>query len=474
MKLARRIIAIVLAAFLVLLGLVGAFEAGRSIREHDARIAAELAATGRALRPSFAEVLHVEGPSRANDLLERANADLPNIRVRWLALREMPEDEREHLASGEEVKARSASNRLLVYVPLPPDGVIELSQERDERSAIVAVAERRLLDAIVAVAAAILLSAILGVGLVGGPMKLLVEQARRIGAGDLSTRLTLRRKDEIGELAVEMNGMCDRLAEAQERLGREADARIRAVEQLRHADRLGTVGRLASGMAHELGTPLSVIGGRAKMIANGEVDGEEAQRCARTIVGQADRVARIMRDLLDFARRKRSPKTPADLREVAKRTRELLAPLATKSGIEVRVQEGPDAVAPVEVEQVEQALANLVVNGIHAMPNGGELVLDAQRVRGKPPEGADGKEADYVRVSVRDSGQGIAEEDLPHVFEPFFTTKDVGEGTGLGLSVTYGIMQDHAGFIQVESKRGRGSCFSLYFPAENGMQSGQS
>jgi signal transduction histidine kinase len=275
--------------------------------------------------------------------------------------------------------------------------------------------------------------------------------------------VTVRRRDEIGELATEMNGMCDRLVEAQARIAAEADAKAKAVEQLRHADRLRTVGTLASGMAHELGTPLSIIAGRAKMAAAPDATRADVAQYAASIGAQVERLTRIVRGLLDFARRKETPRTRGDVRDVARRTVELLEPMAKKNDVTLRFVPGAAEVrtdAEMDAVQVEQALANLVVNGIQASGGrGADLVVEVARAT------RDGR--DVVTVEVRDRGDGIAPEDLPRVFEPFFTTKDVGEGTGLGLSVVYGILQDHGGSVEVESVRGEGSRFTLILPASD-------
>jgi signal transduction histidine kinase len=114
--------------------------------------------------------------------------------------------------------------------------------------------------------------------------------------------------------------------------------------------------------------------------------------------------------------------------------------------------------------QVQQVLTNLVMNGLQAMKRPGTVRVRAAEVRATPPASEGGDEADYVRLDVEDEGDGIAPDVLPHVFEPFFTTKDVGEGTGLGLSVSYGLVRDHGGWIGVRSEPGRGSCFSIYLP----------
>ena len=113
---------------------------------------------------------------------------------------------------------------------------------------------------------------------------------------------------------------------------------------------------------------------------------------------------------------------------------------------------------------LDQAVTNLVVNAIHAMSQPGRVTLSVEMKRVTPPADLGGGPGDYLRLAVNDQGSGIAPDVLPHIFEPFFTTKDVGEGTGLGLSVSYGIVRDHGGWITVDSAPGRGSTFSIYLP----------
>jgi signal transduction histidine kinase len=483
MKLARTIILLMLAAFLLLLTGLGWLEGAEAIGEYRAREIAELKLTGRALRPSFDEVHKVEGEARALDLVARADSDLSIAHIRWVSFDELAKPstgateprpsaaELERLRAGEDVaiqSGRSIDVRLWTYVPvLDAGGAIELTAPMSGARAIaVNLIVGRLALAAAASVVAFALIASIGVGFVGRPMAALAAQARRIGEGDLSQRLAVGRRDEIGALAAEINVMCDRLLEARARVAAETDARMTAVEQLRRADRLGIIGTLASGLAHELGTPLTVVAGRAKPLASGELPTETVQRHAKTILGQVERMTKLVRGLLDFARGKAAQKVPADLRELARGTLELLAPLAKKSDVTVRVEDrdvGP-TIAQVDITQIEQVLANLVVNGIQAMKQGGDLVVNLSHVTARPPSRTDGPDARYLRLSVTDAGTGIAAEDRARVFEPFYTTKDVGEGTGLGLSIAYGIMQDHGGFIDVDSEAGRGSTFSLYFP----------
>jgi two-component system, NtrC family, sensor kinase len=317
---------------------------------------------------------------------------------------------------------------------------------------------------------AAILSVLLGASIIVRPMMELVAQARRVGSGDLSVRLVRPHQDEIGLLAAEMNLMCDHLHEARSRLSDETRARIAALEQLRHADRLATVGTLVSGMAHELGTPLNVVSGRAKMIETGSVGGEEATDCARIIREQAERTTRIIRQLLDFSRRENQETGAGELREIAAQTLQLLRPLADKRSVELRMEEaaGGPVRAKVDSGRIRQVLTNLVLNGIQAMPKGGTLTARAQTRMVLPPADHGGEAAEYACVEIEDEGQGMAPDLIPRIFDPFFTTKDVGEGTGLGLSVSYGIVREHGGWIAVRSEPGRGSCFSVFLPPLEG------
>jgi signal transduction histidine kinase len=299
----------------------------------------------------------------------------------------------------------------------------------------------------------------IGVILVGRPMRQLTEQARRIGGGDLTHRLKLAQHDEIGTLARELNASCDRLLLANARVHAETEARIAALEQLRHADRLKTVGQLASAVAHELGTPLNVVGGRAKLIAKGGLTHAEIDENATIIATQAERMAGIIRQLLDFARRRNLKRSTGDLRELVRRTADMLAVFARTRKVAIAVDVPPEPILLASDPGLQQAIANVVVNGIQSMPAGGTL-----RVRVEP-QGPDGRAcATACRIVVEDEGVGISPDHVPRLFEPFFTTKDVGEGTGLGLAVAYGIVSEHGGRIDVTSTLGRGSRFAIVLP----------
>jgi signal transduction histidine kinase len=288
---------------------------------------------------------------------------------------------------------------------------------------------------------------------VARPMRELLDKVRRIGRGDLSRPLVLRHDAELGELAREINAMCEQLDTAQQRAVSESEARLLAVEQMRHADRLSTVGRLASGIAHELGTPMNVILAHAHMMARKETIGDAVVKDAEVIAAQTERMAKIIRQLLDLARRETPRKQTENMADLLTRTVELLEPVASRARVELVVREPADSViAQVDAAQLQQVIVNLVMNGIQAQPAGGKVTLSVQQ------------DERAVKICVEDQGTGISADARARVFEPFYTTKPSGEGTGLGLSVSEGIVRDHGGHIEVAQAQPHGTVFRVHLP----------
>lgn len=248
-----------------------------------------------------------------------------------------------------------------------------------------------------------------------------------------------------------------------ERLAQRTSAYVATVEQLRHRDRLALAGQIAAGIAHELGTPLNVISGRAQLILEKDATREEIERHVRSIREQSERVTATIRQLLDFVRRRGPDLGPADLNELCRQVLEMIRPLAAKRQVQLElVATGETAVVHVDYNQIQQAVSNLIMNAIQAMAEGGQVQV---RVRSVAPD--ESKDV-QVAIEVEDTGTGIAQENVKRIFEPFFTTQKAGEGTGLGLSITEGIVRDHGGRIEVRSQIGAGSRFTLYFPRSPG------
>lgn len=226
-------------------------------------------------------------------------------------------------------------------------------------------------------------------------------------------------------------------------------------DTIRHTDRLGTIGTLAAGVAHELGTPLNVVSGRAGLIATGKLSADEVAASAQTIKSEAERMTTIIRQLLDFARQTSAVHRSIDMREIVASTCDMMKPMASHADIKLITQIPDDSTFIVgDAAQIKQVLTNLIGNAIQAMPTGGVLMTELFH-----------DERQNVCVQVIDTGVGMTSEDSGRVFEPFFTTKYVGQGTGLGLSIAYGIVAEHGGEIKVTSQVGVGTTFRVVFPA---------
>ncbi len=240
---------------------------------------------------------------------------------------------------------------------------------------------------------------------------------------------------------------------------RERTLRSMAVDQLRHAERLNVIGTLAAGVAHELGTPLNVIGGCAEIMLE-DRSKESVQRRSQMIIEQVAKVSSIIRHLLDFGHRGKTATGSVDLNAIAQSATEMLQSTARRRGTTIVCDLGAPVMVTGNAAELEQVVSNLILNGLQAMSGGGH---DEVRVH----VGCDrlGKHAAWVKVE--DSGPGIPPDVLPRIFDPFFTTKGVGEGTGLGLSVSYGIVRDHDGTITVDSQRGRGTVFTVALPVRD-------
>jgi signal transduction histidine kinase len=233
--------------------------------------------------------------------------------------------------------------------------------------------------------------------------------------------------------------------------------------QLRHAERLGVIGTMAAGVAHELGTPLAVISGSAEFLEDAELSSDRLREIGVKIRSQTERMSAIIQHLLEFGRRGGGNREPADLNAVARAAVELMAATARKQQVVIRTElTGATLGARVNVSEIEQVLSNLLLNAVQAS-RAGEIVVTTRR---EERDDAGGRPHALGVITVEDHGRGIMAADLPRIFDPFFTTKGVGEGTGLGLSVSYGIVRDHGGAIEVDSAVGRGTRFAVLLPLD--------
>ena len=233
---------------------------------------------------------------------------------------------------------------------------------------------------------------------------------------------------------------------------RDISERKRLQEQLRKTERIAELGTVASGMAHEIGTPMNVILGRAEYLMDRVTD-EPIKKGLQTIITQVERITRVMNQLLSFARRKTPERCALDLRQVVEDSLEMFHERLARSRIQLEVPSAdPCPMVLADADQMSQVMINLVMNAVHAMPDGGILRV------GLAPE------PQMVRLTVADTGHGIPQEVIKKIFDPFFTTKEFGKGTGLGLTVVKGIIEEHQGSIAVDSREGMGTTFTILLP----------
>ncbi|HEU0032609.1 MAG TPA: ATP-binding protein [Kofleriaceae bacterium] len=432
---------------------------------------------GRAIARAVEHAWPSSGEAGARSLIADADAQEADVHLRWVWLDAPAGDPSapavpiDRLGAGWRERfvrwrpSEDEPDRMYVYHRVEAGArpaAIELwesldAEQRYLRSSIAQIVG----EAVAMIGLSMVIVLALGHAFVGRPVRRLVEHAHRIGEGDFDTRLALRQRDEIGHLAASLDTMAERLRVARVELERETTARLSVVEQLRHAERLATVGQLGAGVAHELGTPLNVVIGHAQMIAEDHPAPSQTHEHAGVIAQQARRAAAIIRQLLDFARRRSPQRTPTNLRELAAHTTKLVEPLAAKRRITLAL-DGDPVTAEVDAGHVQQAITNLVVNAIDASAEGGTVRVAIGRGRAAPPTG--GNERPCAWIAVIDHGAGMPPDVLARVFEPFYTTKQPGAGTGLGLPVTYGIARDHGGWIDVTSRVGEGSTFRLVLP----------
>jgi two-component system NtrC family sensor kinase len=229
--------------------------------------------------------------------------------------------------------------------------------------------------------------------------------------------------------------------------------RVNLESQLIQAEKLSSIGLLAAGVAHEVNTPLAVIASQAQLLMRQEVADESQSRIIDKIIKQSFRASEIVNHLLKFSRVSDSEHVELDLNKLIRETLSLVDPMLRASKITLNAQLSP-SVPPVYGNQgkLQQVFMNLIMNARDAMPRGGELTLATEC------------ENSTVHVEVTDNGVGIPPDHLTKIFDPFFTTKGTSRGTGLGLAVTYGIIREHSGKIQVQSAVGMGTTFKLEFP----------
>jgi signal transduction histidine kinase len=376
--------------------------------------------------------------------------DLQTLRVEELSTGE--------LAAVAPLRIRDSMGQLVVVLPL-----IGLRADLADERRAVAVSVGLLIAALVMM---IWVVVRLRVHL---PLRQIIAGVRQIRSGDLSARIGLVGTYEFAELAREFDAMTGSLEQAQHDLATAAEAREKLELEMQRANRMAIVGEFAATLAHEIGSPLQVLNGRARDLATREDLPADATRSAAILVEQTDRVHHIVERLLDVARRKAPELVDFDIRESVQRVVELVSAHARRLGVQLDVDFQDVPRLRGDRAQVQQVLLNLIQNALRATSEGGGVVR-ITIYRSSFARASESRPRRSVAIMVDDTGSGIPQDILDRVFEPFFTAWDgerTSRGSGLGLAVVKSIVTDHGGIVRAEAlPQGSGARFVVHFPVQ--------
>jgi len=306
------------------------------------------------------------------------------------------------------------------------------------------------------------------------PIKRLVNIADHFEETDLFSMMTKSERNEIAHLTVALNRMLKRLAENKERL----EAHIRSLEaanlelkqareEVLRSEKLSSIGRLAAGVAHEVGNPIGAILGYTNLLMDQVADNAEAMDYLVRIEKEMTRISTIIRELLDFSRPSPCEPVPVDVNALVLESTSFLARQSLMASIKTETHlEKEVGMVWADPNQLKQVIVNLMLNACDAMEGAGTLAIATRRVSGPDPRGPGSDETpkEFIEISVSDTGRGIATSELNKIFDPFYTTKPPGKGTGLGLAISLRIIETFSGSIHVESTEGKGSTFTVKLP----------
>ncbi len=483
MKLFFRLFGYLLIFIIVLVGIDEYLSFRAEVKQFEIDMISSALQSGAGIAGIVASAWRESGEEKALQYIDAA-ARAGNIAIRWVWLDTLT---LEYADSGREkewldglsrsepasFKMNGDDGELLRYTYLPVavgtprQGTLELVQKLTPLQEY----KKRMMARAVVITA--LLSLIAGLILfffidrmIRAPLSRLMQQAQRIGRGDLNVDHSVHGNDELAEMGRIMNDICSRLTVAKEKIEFEYGARLQTLDQLRHSERLSTFGLIAAGIAHEIGTPLNVVDGRAKMIMHEGLNAEETKECAAIIINQAERITLIVRQLLDFTRRSKQHIAPENITLLVRQVFQLLQPMAGRQRVQFSLvrAENMEVELSVDGSQMQQVLINLLMNSVQAMPDGGKITVNLSNEDVSMEKSDESRTTRYMKIQIVDEGEGIRREDLEHIFMPFFTTKTIGTGTGLGLSIAHGIVEEHGGWIDVESSASHGACFTVFLP----------
>ena len=308
------------------------------------------------------------------------------------------------------------------------------------------------------------------------PLRDLEGAAERLSAGNLDQPIPVRSGDEFGKLARSFNSMTDALRNSraelrdwahtlEQKVERRTQELRRAQAQTIRGEKLASVGLLASGVAHELNNPLTGILTFSHLLRQKMPDNSSDAEDMDLVIRETKRCAAIIKRLLDFAREKQPEKKFTDINQIIEDTVRIVERPAHLRDIEITMD--LDRTLPliwIDADQIKQVIMNMLVNAQHAVEEKGSIAIGTRRAAEPRPSTQSAEPIPMVEISIVDTGCGIPEKNLRRIFDPFFTSKDIGKGTGLGLSVSHGIVEAHGGVIEVQSKVGEGSTFSVFLP----------
>ena len=306
-------------------------------------------------------------------------------------------------------------------------------------------------------------SFVLGTMYVTRPLTKMARAMQQLRSDQWTSRLGDTRQDEVGMLSREFDAMVETLDEAGRRLTREVESRTSLERGLQHVDKLVTVGQISAGLAHEIGSPLQIMSGRARALLLRDHSPEETRKNVRILAEQTDRIARIVDQLLRFARRRPARFAETSLAGPVQTVLDLIEHTARRRGVAIELQVAPDLPPVVaDVDQIQQIVLNLAKNALEASRPGGAIRI---RIESSwlPVQGSS-RSVPGARLEVGDDGCGMSEEVLDRLFDPFFTTRETEGGTGLGLAVVKAIVMEHGGSIAASSTPGQGSRFTVDLP----------
>jgi two-component system NtrC family sensor kinase len=300
------------------------------------------------------------------------------------------------------------------------------------------------------------------------PLQKMVEATKKIAKGNLSHRVDVRSKDEIGELADSFNQMTKDLKIANEKLiewgktlEKKVEERTKELTEMQahllQSEKLASLGKLAAGIAHEINNPLGGILIYSHLLLEDTNKNSPYYENLKKIVKETSRCKDIVKGLLEFARPKEPETSLTGINDIVNRSLAIIERQALFQNIKIKKSyssELPKIVA--DSAQLQQVFTNIILNAAEAMDGNGTLTLRTFLDGG----------GRYINIQFSDTGHGIKEEDRRRLFEPFFTTKEVGKGTGLGLAISYSIIQKHQGTIEVSSQAGQGATFTVKLPVK--------